>query len=129
MTQTTPPKSTEKYIDEVTKQLTSEVLSYMVEVENEKGRDISGLVINEFVANFIAAVVYRHLTERPPGDKPKSNKEVLEFVKKNFLTVKIEMQDAVAMGFQKSMTAFANKEMEYYCEIKPMPEAINKKPC
>jgi len=130
MTKAVKVITTEEYINVVTKQLTGEVLSYMLEVEQLKGVEVSKLVANAFVDNFIAALVYRYLTERPPGATPKTtNKEALEHVKKNFVTIKVEMQDAVAMAFQKAMSAFSGKDMEYYCEIKPMPEAINKHPC
>jgi hypothetical protein len=46
-----------------------------------------------------------------------------------FAGVKQDIQDAVSVGVQTAVNKYAGLDIEYYCQVKPVPEPINTKPC
>lgn len=80
-----------------------------------------------FLASFIGSIVYAVLKEKPV--KSKDMKDALDFTANNFLELKIGMQNAMAAGFQGAMQEYSGKSVEYYCQVKTVPEPVNKQPC
>lgn len=76
------------------------------------------------ISRFIGALVYRTLSE--PQTLNKTSKEHEDFVMKNTAELKTQIQNAVSAGFQNAMTAFSGENIEYYCQIKVVPESTSK---
>jgi len=69
--------------------------------------------------------VYAELNERDKSLKTKE--EMLNFAMKNFAALKVSIQESVAAGFQGAVSTFSGQQVDYYCQVKPIPEPINKR--
>jgi hypothetical protein len=72
------------------------------------------------VSRFVGALVYRTLTEEQAINQTKEQHEA--FIMKNAADLKNQIQNAVAAAFQNAMSAFSGQPVEYYCQIKVVPE-------
>ncbi len=117
----------EKYLEDNTKAMVDEITRFLQSQEKSQGRLMSKELAINFLAGFIGAQVYAALRDRPSHIK--SNKAMLDYALKNFTALKTEIQDSVAAGFQGGLQSFTGKHCEYYCQIKTIPEAVNKQPC
>lgn len=77
-----------------------------------------------FIARFIGAYVYQALMQKP--EKACGKEELLKFTKENFKASKQAVQDAVSAAFSGAMSAFSGKDIEYYCQVKVVPEVKGK---
>lgn len=75
------------------------------------------------LCRFVGALVYKTLVEQPAINQTKPDHEA--YVLKNTAELKAQLQDAVALGFQHAMSAFSGQTIEYYCQIKVVPEPNN----
>lgn len=78
-----------------------------------------------FLKLFIEALVTKVLDDRAVKSLPKQ--EQFNVVKKNYETLKLCIQEAVAVGFQDAIQRFAKMPIEYYCLIKTVPEVTNNR--
>lgn len=76
-----------------------------------------------FLSLFVETIVVSSINKRLEGSK--SENEQYEFIKKNFGTAKLAIQEAVATAFQRPMRRVSGSDMEYYCTIKPVGNAIS----
>jgi hypothetical protein len=97
--------------------------------EFSKNHDI--LIFNKlltvFMGHFIELVITNTLSSTDPDLL--SNHDQYEYVSKNFKELKTMMQLQIAESFSKSMNEFSDIDCDYYCEIKLIPEPINKIEC
>ncbi len=91
--------------------------------DTERAKVMAGM----FLTRYIASMALVALSERPPGKKSKA--DVASFVYENFRSTKHQIQDCVALGIGSVMTATYGKEVEYFCQIYPIPQPVNKEPC
>lgn len=77
-----------------------------------------------FIARFIGAYVYQALMQKP--EKPCSKDDLLKFTRENFKASKQAIQDAVSAAFTGAMNTFSGKTVEYYCQVKVVPEVKGK---
>lgn len=69
---------------------------------------------------FFGALIYRTLVE--PKTLNQSALEHEQYVMKNMGDLKNQIQDCIANSFQEAMGAFTGQPVEYYCQIKVVPE-------
>lgn len=84
-------------------------------------------VAKEFLYNFIGNLAMQTLEEGPPKKDP-SKKEELDFVLGSFSSLKDQIQSSVGQAFGDAMSDFTGQDVEYYCQIKPIPEPTNRMP-
>lgn len=58
--------------------------------------------------------------------KTDSDEYKFQVIKQNFEAVKFGIQEAVATAFQVALRHYSQKQIEYYCVIKPVPETTSK---
>jgi len=102
-------------LTEIFKAIDTETKTY----GNEFGENLSMTMLSSFICN----LVYNNLKNSSLAfsDEDTKIKEYMEF--------KNVVQQSVALGFQSAFSQFMGKEVDYFCQILPMPEPINKEPC
>lgn len=83
-------------------------------------------VFNELIALFIESLVLHGLKQ---GAKAKTKVEAYNKTVMSFNITKVTIQESVAKGFAQAFSKFNGQFVDYYCEIKPIGPAKNKKPC
>jgi hypothetical protein len=79
-----------------------------------------------FLAKFAGIMVYRALTLKAPESFKKE--EIVKFVMNNFRNSKQSVQESIAAAFTGAMHTYSGQSIEYYCQIRPVPAALNKEP-
>lgn len=90
----------------------------------QRGSKVSRSVSTMFIAKLIGRMVYRALTDKQEGSKDDQYRKA----KESFADMKVRLTDCVAAGFQAAMSKFAGRQVEYYCQIRTVPEPVNKEP-
>lgn len=83
-------------------------------------------VTTVFIARFMGTLLYKSLTHKP--DTVLSKEQLVKFTTNNFSEMKTSVQEAIAAAFSGAMHTFTKIPIEYYCQVKPVPPAINKEP-
>lgn len=92
------------------------------------GPDNHRHLFSVFLAGIISATVYRSLAICPANLK--SDEERCRYAEDSFTDMKNRIQEAVAAGFTGGMKSWSGESLDYYCQVKVMPEAANKEnPC
>ena len=76
-----------------------------------------------YISSFLASVIIERLNELPEGEF--TERQQYDFTAANFSEVKADVQNAVATAFEEALSAFAGKPVQYYCQVKPVPEPLN----
>lgn len=113
-------------LDEWTQEFSEPVVAEVLLVlETEEDRmDCRGELVRAFLASFVGAVIYRALISAT--DEVTDKRQRLSVAMNEYALVKENIQDAVAAGFSGAMSTLSKKEVEYYCQVKPLPEAANE---
>jgi hypothetical protein len=82
-----------------------------------------------YLSVFVAELVSRVLTEAAKGGSRGAPALAQQDVMDAFADAKDRLQTAVAAGVEAALSNFSGKHLEYYCQIKPVPPAVNKTPC
>ena len=114
-----PPDFTQK----LSKFMVQETFRILEFQEKEKGIEFYRVLSQQYLAKMIAAIVFKSLKDRP--EHIKNNEEMADYSVKNFKDLKNEIQEAVAQGFQGAMSTYSGNHVEYYCQIKILPETKN----
>lgn len=87
-------------------------------------------VYRMLVGGFATIMVYKALTRKPSkGEGKMSKKDQLQFAHNNFKTAKRELEEAMGAAFGSAMQTFSGQPVDYYCQVKIVPPAVNKTPC
>ena len=86
----------------------------------EQGDLFAALLLQAFLANTVEVTVLNTL-QSIPSEAPDAYQRAM----KGFQDIKHVVQEAVALGFGKSLTAFTGRPVEYYCQVKPVPEVTS----
>lgn len=97
------------------------------EERNKVGADNYKHLTATFLAGFISALVFRSLAYMPEGIK--SDKDKCNYAMESFGDLKVRVQEAVAAGFAGGMRTWSGKDVDYFCQVKVVPEPINKEMC
>lgn len=90
------------------------------------GTKFTGDIFNQFITLFVESLVLAALNK---DVKAKTEKQAYEQTLLNFNSVKLNIQDSVSRGFSLAFSKFNKQFVDYYCEIKPIGPAKNKRPC
>lgn len=116
-----------EWVDNFSTFMADEALKMLRAQGHKKGPEVFKALVIHFLARVMTSTIYDVLLERP-ADKM-SKKELIEYNKKAFSDFKENMQEAVAMSFGTAMEHYSGKKIEYYCQVRPVPEPLNKEPC
>lgn len=120
--------SLQNYKEQMSKHMVTEVLQFLEKQKQDHGIEVSKQLSISFLACVLGALIMQVLNEKPKK-KGYTGTELYNFTSKNFATYKLEIQDAVAAGFQGAFNTFSGRTVEYYCQVKPVSEPVNKRPC
>ncbi len=115
-------KNLQEYSEGLAQAITDDV--YKV-IDNSAGgnRYTENYLVAMFVSRLIGEMVHRTLAERSTLNI--SHKDQEDLMMKNMSELKMAVQNAVAAGFQNAMSNFLGRPVEYYCQIKPVPEPVS----
>ena len=117
----------QEFTDEFSKQLTIVATELTKQVEEEFGMRTADNATASFLATFIGVMVKRRLNRPNPLKLPAEKQ--CNLVMSDYNDFKIKIQNSIALGFQDAMSQWSGKSVEFYCQIKPVPEPINKQAC
>ena len=121
--------ATEVSIDDYSVQLVKTILSETVELldkeDRKLGRDFFDVTLINLLTSLVATIVYRHLptseTLKKLSDKDKQA---------HYFAHKVEIQAAIALGFQTAIKTFNGVDADYFCTVAPVPDpAPGSLPC
>ncbi len=108
-------------------QIASELVAETFKLIDGQGGTLSNKVAVNFLARFAGMLVYRSLKQEAP-EHCKTPEQMAQFTMRNFSGMKVCVQEAVSAAFTGAMKTYAGQDIEYYCQVKPVPEAFNKEP-
>jgi hypothetical protein len=103
--------------------------SMFAAIENHKafgGEEYARDIVVRLIERIVGTEIYNSLAQPV---KTTSKTEQYEAVTKNFIRTKMELQEAIALGFSTGASAFSGRLLDYYCQISTVPEQVNKLPC
>lgn len=114
--------SVEDYTQMVSSDMTAEIYKFVKYYEQKVGKGTGLNLVGSFVQELVLRVVYEALNSSPDGaDKVRYEKTMSEFN-----LTKTILQDSIAFGFSDAMAKFTGKEMDYFCNITPVPDPTSK---
>jgi hypothetical protein len=116
----------DKALHAMTNHMTAEVLTYLNKREKEGGNIFAKELALNFVSKLVSCLVYKTLQERPT--ETIEGEQLADYVTANFATFKSGIQDAIATSFQAAMSQYSGKAIDYYCQIKLVPEVTKAGP-
>ena len=120
-------KRADDYVEFFSKQAASKLFELFDQHQQDKGYDFVVRLTHSFLQRYIYVITLNTLGAVPSN--PSSDREVEEFVNKNFARLKVGMQEAVAVGFQNAVSTYEGREVEYYCQLTSVTQPVNKQPC
>lgn len=118
-------KSYQAWMEEIADMMVVESLKIIDSKTKKDGDEAFRQVSAKFIERLIASLMYKTLTEESKLKLPSKALEDLHI--KNANDMKLALQDSVSQGFQYAMTAYSGRTMEYYCQIKLVPQQLSTK--
>jgi len=112
-------KALNKWAETLAMQVALDAFKQIEDKSRNLGSDATKFIATMFLSSFIGGLLFRTLNEK--NDKVDPNIAI-----KNTGILKGQIQDAVSVGFQNAMSAFIGQNVEYYCQIKMVPEMTSK---
>lgn len=120
----------EAWISNYCRKTIAELLSSVAMKAKEKPIDLSQDLHIHLISTLIGVTLYSHLRDSSIAVKKMSKEsEKQKAMIQSYTLLKGRIQEAVASAFMGAMTTFSGKSADYYCLIKPVPDAANKEPC
>lgn len=113
-------------IELLSKKMAEEIFVSLEAKEEELGLEGVKKLTSTIIAMISGALVLKALKSEPPG---LSKQQLFEKSKTNFLNIKVQLQDALALGFSAALSSYSGQQCEYYCQVKVVPPPVNTKPC
>lgn len=114
----------EEWCEKFTSDLATEVYYALEDQLEMVGDDAYNAMLAQFLSGYVATICYRSLACMPEDLVDK--KEQYEYAKKSFAAMKTRIQDAVSSGVSGGMKTWSGRMVDYYCQIKVVPEPVNK---
>lgn len=108
--------------------MAQKVMGAFLKEKNRIGEENYRVMFAIFLSGLVSAFLKFSLNEFPQGPHYSSD-EVTKFAEKNFIRLKETLANALAAGVQGGVQSWSGQEVEYYVQIKPIPAAVNTKPC
>lgn len=116
-----------EWIADYTRYIASETINILVASSAKKGSKVTRRILMAFISHLIEVMVTRTFKDQPKTSTA-TKKEKYDHVRKNYNTLKQDLQDSIADGFNRACKKFPGETiLDYYCEIKVMPEPTKTK--
>lgn len=104
------------------------IFKCLLEEEKERGVAFSQGVAISFLSRFIGGLVYNTLdhSTRSIQKLDLTGKEQFDYTSKQYTEIKLSVENAVAAGFQGAMTTYSKMPIDFYCQVKTVPEPESK---
>lgn len=103
---------------------TQKLLRGYAKSHNFEINDLLLKYIKELVKSALIDVVMKYENE----NVIRTQQEIYELTYSDYQTFKFKLTSEIADAFGKVMSSFGNSPIDFYCEIAPMPDPINKEP-
>lgn len=117
--------SQDQAVSECSQYITNQVFRYLAHKRDMFGEDFFQYLAFDFLTTYIGSLATGSLSFDTDG---LSNTKAEKAVEENFVLFKTNLQDSVSAGVQEAMSQFTGQPVEYYCQVKPIPESVNKFP-
>jgi hypothetical protein len=112
--------------DEFAEKLVQETIRVMTEKVKRTGQDIARDLFATYLTKLVGTITYGTLTSAPHG---MNAEDKYKYTAKAYALLKLDLQNSLSDGVQDAVKAFTGRDQEYYCQILPIPESVNKEPC
>ena len=128
----------QSYLDDLGADIAVETLELIKDATVNRGKSIQSLVKQKFLKSYVEALVLeslaKHINPKFDGAEEGSIEvgdleKLADEVEEEFRQVKFEIQSSIATAFENAMLLAFNQSIDYYVQIKPVGEPINKDPC
>lgn len=113
--------TTQDYAKIASLHMVKELSKFFKFYESQLGPNTQGALFKQFLKTLTETTVLEALNVIPKSDRAKG--DALNTTRKSFAKVKILFQDAIADGYSDAAFKFSGRIVDYYCDIKPMPES------
>jgi NADH:ubiquinone oxidoreductase subunit H len=111
--------SLEQFVEDISEELYK---TFEKQPNDLEDRDKATMLISAgFITAFINTILAKELRNRP--DTVENRKELVKFVTTKYSAAKFSILNAVAEGFSKALSEFANRDAIFYCHL----EQVNEK--
>lgn len=119
--------SFEDYANQFSDLIVRETYNLIRAQNKEYGVDAVKYISTAVISKLISLILLDTLQEKPA--QKSTRQHAYDFTHKNFNIIKNQIQDSVASAFSGAMMSWAGKNVEYYCQVKTVPEPTNTKVC
>lgn len=110
----------EEWISDTAKEMAKDTMDSVIAISEELTTDAALNVATHYLCFYLSGLLTLALSLESSAAKTKQQK--YEVTTHNFLAMKKEVQEKVAVAFASAISQFTKQPIEYYCEIKPLPE-------
>lgn len=115
-------KDLDKWKDEFSQHLIEVIFKSLLAEEKERGVSFSQEIAVTFLARFVGGIIYNALETKPHGFKDLTGTEQFDYTSTQYAELKRQVENAVASGFQGAMTTYSKMPIDFYCQVKAVPE-------
>lgn len=113
------------WVNQISTLLASESFKLLKSQGTEKGGlDLANQLYSAFLEKYIEKMLVEALTVTPT--KALTEKKNYEFTRVNFISAKTGIQDSIANAFSNSLSNFTSQKVDYYVEVKTVPDPVSK---
>lgn len=113
---------TEEYGEFISRE-THKLLKTITGTTGSNRKILSAKFLKDFTKRLVLDSLMEHTT------KSLSEQEAFTLTKQSFSDIKSSIQQEISAGFEDAFYEYTGRKVEYYCQILPVPEAINKEMC
>ncbi len=114
----------------LSKNVVSQIMLFINKKRDEKNDDDFAEVLSiQILASYIASLVYRELKEVKDNNTNATQEQLHNASMDAYAAVRGRIQDAVSAGVSGAMATYTGKQLDYYTQIKVVPEPTNKLAC
>jgi len=117
--------SLDEWVDNFTSYIAAENLKLIRSYGADKGDKALKKLYVSFLKNYLETVILAVLSDYPK--EMMDDKEIYEYVSGHFKDLKYDIQNEIALAFNDAVSKFSGQYLDYYCEIKPIPEPASNK--
>ncbi len=119
----TPKITPEELMSECSRYLTLHILQFLTDERERSGEEFAERLAFNFLASYIASLGAGFLNA---DYSHSTGKEKERLVMDGFLEFKQSVQDSVAAGMSGCMTAYSGQPIDYYCQLKVVPNPTGR---
>jgi hypothetical protein len=119
------PLDVNEWLEDYSAFMADEAMKLLKAQGKKKGDHEYKALVTLFVYRILATVLIDTLHERPESFSGATNDELFEANKKAYGDVKHQIQEAVGMAFTTAMSHYSGRVVDFYCQVKPVPEVQN----